>query len=125
MGIEDCDKVFKAYDVRGIYGDGVDEDLAWAIGSAASQFLHSQLNGSQRGQSAINCVVVGHDMRPSSESLNKALVEGISSSGATCSHGCRCICRSDVRSHETHQIVARHSMWRDVAPSISAPNCHA
>jgi phosphomannomutase len=84
MSIVDCDKVFKAYDVRGIYGDGVNEDLAWAIGNAASGFLRSQLSGSQRGQSAINNVVVGHDMRPSSESLNQALIEGISSSGATC-----------------------------------------
>ena len=84
MVIEDCDKVFKAYDIRGIYGKGVDEDLAWAIGHATSQFLHSQLSGSQRGQSAINRVVVGHDMRPSGKSLNQALIDGISSSGATC-----------------------------------------
>ncbi|MCK5113225.1 MAG: phosphomannomutase/phosphoglucomutase [Phycisphaerae bacterium] len=84
MTIEDCDKVFKAYDVRGIYGDGVDEDLAWAIGYATTGFLHSQLNGSQRGQSAANCVVVGHDMRPSSESLTQALIEGIVAGGGTC-----------------------------------------
>ncbi len=37
----DIDKVFKAYDVRGIYGQEIDEDLAWRIGHASAQFLRS------------------------------------------------------------------------------------
>ncbi len=78
------EKVFKAYDVRGIYGPEIDEDLAWAIGHATSQFLRKNLSGYDRGQSSVNRVVVGHDMRPHSEPLTAALIEGISSSGATC-----------------------------------------
>jgi len=80
----DIEKVFKAYDIRGLYPSQIDEDLAWAIGHATAQFLRTRLSGYERGQSSVNRVVVGRDMRPHSESLSKALIEGISSSGATC-----------------------------------------
>ncbi len=78
------DKVFKAYDVRGVYPEEIDEDLAWKIGHAAAQFLRSQLSGYERGQASTNRVVLGHDMRPSSEALTKAMIEGITSTGAGC-----------------------------------------
>ena len=78
------DKVFKAYDVRGVYGEDFDEDLAWKIGHAAGQFLRSQLTGYERGQASSNRIVVGHDMRPSSPSLVKAMIEGITSTGTGC-----------------------------------------
>jgi phosphomannomutase len=80
----DIDKVFKAYDVRGIYGDEISEDLAWKIGHASAQFLRSLLSGYERGQSSSNKLVIGRDMRPSSESLADALKEGITSSGVGC-----------------------------------------
>jgi len=80
----EIDKVFKAYDVRGLYGDEIDEDLAWKIGHASAQFLRSLLSGYDRGQAASNRVVVGRDMRPHSESLVEATVEGITSSGVGC-----------------------------------------
>ncbi|MCK5556871.1 MAG: phosphomannomutase/phosphoglucomutase, partial [Candidatus Hydrogenedentes bacterium] len=78
------DDVFKAYDIRGVYGEQIDEDLAWAVGHATSQFLRTKLSGYERGQSSVNRVVVGRDMRPHSEPLTAALIEGISCSGATC-----------------------------------------
>ncbi|MFP4354830.1 MAG: phosphomannomutase/phosphoglucomutase [Phycisphaerae bacterium] len=80
----DIAKVFKAYDVRGLYGSQIDEDLAWKIGYAAAQFLRSSLSGYERGQSTTNRVIVGHDMRPHSEPLTKALIDGVTSSGAGC-----------------------------------------
>ncbi|HOF17366.1 MAG TPA: hypothetical protein PK082_00520, partial [Phycisphaerae bacterium] len=43
------EKVFKAYDVRGLYGEEVTEDLAWKIGHASGQFLRSLLSGYERG----------------------------------------------------------------------------
>ena len=78
------DKVFKAYDVRGVYPEEIQEDLAWRIGHATAAFLRSLMSGYERGQASANRVVVGHDMRPSSEPLVKALIEGITSSGAGC-----------------------------------------
>jgi phosphomannomutase len=78
------DQVFKAYDIRGTYPSEIDEDLAWSIGHATAQFLRTKLSGYERGLSSVNRVVVGRDMRPHSLPLAQALIEGISSSGATC-----------------------------------------
>ena len=80
----DIDNVFKAYDVRGIYGQEIDEDLAWKIGHATAQFLRSLLSGYERGQASSNRLVVGRDMRPHSEPLVEAMIEGVTSSGIGC-----------------------------------------
>jgi phosphomannomutase len=76
--------VFKAYDIRGVYGEQIDEDLAWKIGHATAGFLRSLLSGYERGQTSSNRLIVGRDMRPSSDSLTDALIEGITTSGAGC-----------------------------------------
>ena len=75
------DKVFKAYDIRGLYDEEIDEDLAWKVGHASGQFLRSLLSGYERGQSSTNRLIVGRDMRPSSDSLVTAMIEGITSAG--------------------------------------------
>ncbi len=67
--------VFKAYDVRAVYPEPLDENIARKIGLAAGRLLLSESDGK-------GAVVVGHDMRPSSPSLVEALKEGILSSGA-------------------------------------------
>ncbi len=78
------EKVFKAYDIRGIYPTEIDEELGWKVGYGAGQFLRSLLSGYDRGQSAANRIVIGRDMRPSSESLAKHLMEGVLTSGLSC-----------------------------------------
>lgn len=78
------EKVFKAYDIRGIYGDQIDADFAWKIGHATAAFLRSLLRGFERGQASSNRLVVGRDMRPSGEELSKAMIDGITSSGTGC-----------------------------------------
>jgi len=78
------DKVFKAYDIRGLYGTQINEDLAWKVGHAAAQFLRSVLRGYDRGQATTNRVVVGRDIRPHSGPLIDAIIEGISASGVGC-----------------------------------------
>ena len=63
-------KVFKAYDVRGIYPTELDEDGARAIGRAyVEQFEPEKL-------------AVGRDMRVSSPSMAAAVMEGAASAGA-------------------------------------------
>ncbi len=74
--------IFKAYDIRGIYPDQVDEEGAWKIGYAAAQFLRSLLTGYARGQANSQSVCVGHDMRTHSPSLVKALIKGMNAAGA-------------------------------------------
>ena len=80
----ELEKVFKAYDIRGLYGREIDEDLAWKIGHATGQFLRSLLSGYDLGQATANRIVVGRDMRPHGEPLAKDLMEGILASGVSC-----------------------------------------
>jgi phosphomannomutase len=63
-------KVFKAYDVRGIYPTELDEDGGYAIGRAyVEQFEPDR-------------IAVGRDMRLSSPSMAKAVIEGAAAAGA-------------------------------------------
>lgn len=62
--------IFKAYDIRGIYGKTLTEAMATDIGRAFVTFL-----GCRK-------VVVGRDMRPHSPGLLKALCDGLTSRGA-------------------------------------------
>lgn len=63
--------IFKAYDIRGIYGTDLTDDLAYRIGRAFVTFL----GGCRK-------VVVGRDMRPHSVPLLHALARGIQEQGA-------------------------------------------
>ncbi|WJY14590.1 phosphomannomutase CpsG [Pectobacteriaceae bacterium CE90] len=60
---------FKAYDIRGELGQELNEDIAYRIGRAYGEFLKSKT------------VVVGGDVRLSSESLKLALAEGLMDAG--------------------------------------------
>jgi phosphomannomutase len=62
--------IFKAYDIRGIYGESLTEDMARKIGKAFVTFLQCRK------------VVVGRDMRPHSDPLFQALAEGLTDLGA-------------------------------------------
>lgn len=62
---------FKAYDVRGIYGDDVTEDLAYKLGRAYVAYTGAK------------SVVVGRDMRPSGVTLRNELVRGLREAGAS------------------------------------------
>ena len=64
------DAIFKAYDIRGVYPDEIDEALARRIGNAFARFT-----GAVR-------ILVGRDMRPSSEPLASAFIEGAALTGA-------------------------------------------
>jgi phosphomannomutase len=61
---------FKAYDIRGQLGTELDEEIAYRIGRAYAEFL------------APDNVVLGGDIRLTSESIKMALSEGIRDAGA-------------------------------------------
>ncbi|MGZ3678215.1 MAG: phosphomannomutase/phosphoglucomutase, partial [Ktedonobacterales bacterium] len=63
-------KIFKAYDVRGVYPSELNEDAAYAIARALVQFLGA------------NQIAVGRDMRVSSPALAHAIIRGIIDQGA-------------------------------------------
>ncbi len=74
--------IFKAYDIRGLYPDQLNEDAAWKIGYACAQFLRSLLRGYERGQVNAQSICVGRDMRTHSESIAQALIKGMNATGA-------------------------------------------
>lgn len=74
--------IFKAYDIRGVYPEQINETDAWKIGYAAAQFLRSLLSGYERGQANSQSICVGRDMRTHSTALAERLIEGINAFGA-------------------------------------------
>jgi phosphomannomutase len=65
-------RIFKAYDVRGVVPDELDDTVATAAGAAFVRVVGA-VGGS---------VVVGHDMRPSSPALARAFAHGVTDAGA-------------------------------------------
>ncbi len=62
-------KVFKAYDIRGLYPEELDEDGAYRIGRAYAEEFEPQ------------AVAVGRDMRMSSPTMAGAVIEGVLDAG--------------------------------------------
>ena len=73
--------IFKAYDIRGVYPDQIDEEGAWKIGYSSARFLRSMLTGYERGLANSHSLCIGRDMRTHSESLAAALIKGMNASG--------------------------------------------
>jgi len=61
--------IFKAYDIRGLYPDELDEALAERIGQAAGDFFKGKT------------IVVGRDMRTSGPALARAIIDGLTKAG--------------------------------------------
>ena len=67
MNQNKLDLIFKAYDVRGIYGDTLTLETAYNIGAAFSEFVQSKK------------IIVGHDGRTSNLEIFNAVATGIKS----------------------------------------------
>jgi len=74
--------IFKAYDIRGVFGEQINEEAAWKIGYASARFLRSMLTGYQKGMANCQSICAGHDMRSHSRMLADALIKGMNSTGA-------------------------------------------
>lgn len=70
--------VFKAYDVRGTYPDQMNEELAYKIGRAITEFLADE---SGKPASELS-VAVGRDMRLSAPDMMDSYIKGITDGGA-------------------------------------------
>lgn len=67
-------EIFRSYDIRGIVGKDIDENVANSLGKAFGSYIQEFLRE--------NIVIVGHDNRDSSDSLKEALINGILSTGS-------------------------------------------
>ena len=61
--------IFKAYDIRGIYGTELTDEIAFKIGRAVATFLKPKT------------FVIGHDMRPHSTPVFEAMAKGLTMQG--------------------------------------------
>lgn len=64
--------VIKAYDVRGLVGEQIDESFARDVGGAFARLMRDE---------GATAVVVGHDMRDSSPALSSAFGDGVLAQG--------------------------------------------
>ena len=70
--MEICKSIFRTYDIRGIVPDELNTETANLVGKGFATLMK------QQGEETI---IVGHDNRLSSDELNVALIEGITSTG--------------------------------------------
>ena len=80
--MRDLSAVIKAYDIRGVVGDGIDEPTVRSIGAALARLLRSE----GAAADAPTAVVVGHDMRDSSPGLVAAFAAGVTGQGLDVVH---------------------------------------
>ncbi len=62
-------KIFREYDIRGIYGTDIDENVAYTIGRSFASFIKNKT------------IIIGYDNRESSPMIKDALVKGLLESG--------------------------------------------
>src|SRR3989338_1809319 len=67
--------IFKAYDIRGVYGEDLTEDVSFKIGQAYAVFMKKDT-----GKKSLK-IAVGQDMRTHSLPLKKRLIEGLVDQG--------------------------------------------
>lgn len=65
--------IFREYDIRGIYGEDLDIDVAYTFGRSFATYIQKMGN---------DTVIVGHDNRESSPELSEGLIKGLMESGA-------------------------------------------
>jgi phosphomannomutase len=78
MAVTDLARIFKAYDVRGIYGRDIDGDTAEAIGRGLARAL-AELSGKPAGDLRVG---LGRDMRLSAPELAGRYRDGLMAEGA-------------------------------------------
>ncbi|HEV7419348.1 MAG TPA: phosphomannomutase/phosphoglucomutase [Mycobacterium sp.] len=79
-------RVIKAYDVRGLVGEEIDEAFVSDVGGAFARLVRDEASPGSGGQERsdtgkVTQVVIGYDMRSSSPSLAAAFAEGVVAQG--------------------------------------------
>ena len=73
--VKDINKhIFRGYDIRGVYGNDLNEDVAYTIGKGFGSYIQ------ELGKTV---AIVGHDNRASSPELSNAFIKGAVETGIT------------------------------------------
>lgn len=78
------EKMFKMYDIRGVYPKDLNKKVAYKIGRAYAELIKSEINPAHGGNGVKKLdikIAVGYDMRGSSIELLESLIEGITDEG--------------------------------------------
>jgi phosphomannomutase len=102
--------IFKAYDVRGLYPDQIDEEVANRVGRAFARVLAELRGGVPSGGLQ---VAVGHDMRLHSPALAEALIRGLAE------EGCRVLDIGRVGTEMVYHAVGSRSLDGGVSVTAS------
>jgi phosphomannomutase len=95
--MHDLGRIVKAYDVRGLVPDELDDEVAYVLGRAAAVELHGA------------AVVVARDMRPSGQSLSEAFMAGVRMQGVdTVSLG---LASTDLLYYASGRLGLPGAMW--------------
>ncbi|KKT76726.1 MAG: Phosphomannomutase [Parcubacteria group bacterium GW2011_GWF2_44_7] len=95
--------IFKAYDIRGIYSEELNEDTAYKIGQAFASYVKK------------SPIIVGGDSRLSSPSLKEAVIRGLNNQGidvidiGLCSTSCFYFTVGDLESGGGMIVTASHA----------------
>jgi phosphomannomutase len=68
--------IFKAYDIRGVYPEEINKEIAYKIGTATAKFIQSKSSKKKM------TLVVGEDCRLASPELRGAVIDAITKAGA-------------------------------------------
>jgi phosphomannomutase len=71
--------IFKAYDIRGLYGDEMDEETAYLVGRAFARVLGG-LRGKEPGELRVG---LGRDMRIQAPAMSRRVRDGLVAEGCT------------------------------------------
>jgi phosphomannomutase len=110
-------KIFKAYDIRGIYPDEINEEAGKKIGAAFAKFFGDKTDN----------FFVGRDARLSSPALFEALAKGITSQGknvldiGTCTNPMLIFAVKKTPKSAGVMVSASHSPWQYNAFKLNAP----
>jgi len=76
----DLDAIFKAYDIRGLADSQINRTVAWKVGYGTARHLAGRLPEGAKPEE--QWIVVGRDMRATSEAYAQSVAKGIRAAGA-------------------------------------------